>query len=304
MAKIPPYLRSGDTIGLVCPAGFMALEDIQACIEILNEWGFKVKLGATIGKETENYFSGSDLERLEDFQQMLDDNSIQAILCARGGYGLSRIVDHINFKKFKKDPKWIIGYSDVTVLHAHIFSNYNIATLHAPMAAAFKDGLEDNPYLRAWKRVLLGKKSRYSIPAHPFNKMGETTAKLTGGNLCLLAHLVGSESDVQTKDKILFIEDIGEYLYNIDRMMMQLKRSGKLKGLAALIVGGFTDSKDTPRPFGLTAEEIIKDIIEEYDYPVCFGFPVGHSKENYPLKVGVSYTLRITKNRVLLEDFK
>lgn len=302
MAKIPPYLKPGDTIGLICPAGFMSLEDVQACTDILHNWGFKVKVGATVGKETGNYFSGTDLERLEDLQQMLDDKDIQAILCARGGYGLSRIVDHINFKKFKKEPKWIIGYSDVTVLHAHISSNFNIATMHAPMAAAFKDGLDDNPFLRALKWVLLGKNSKYSIPSHPFNKTGEVTAKLTGGNLCLLAHLTGSSSEVQTKDKILFFEDIGEYLYNIDRMMMQLKRSGKLKALAGLIVGGFTELKDTARPFGATAEEIIRDAIAEYDYPVCFGFPVGHAKENYPLKIGVNYTLRITKNRVLLED--
>ncbi len=301
MSKIPPYLKKGDTIGIVCPAGYMPLEKVLACVEILERWGFHVKMGKTVGNDNGTYFSGTDVERLADLQQMMDDDAVQAVLCGRGGYGIGRIIDHISFKKFKKKPKWIIGFSDVTVLHSHIFQHYGIQTLHAPMAAAFNDGLENNPYLRAWKRTLEGKSLNLQVDAHAFNQQGTAEGVLVGGNLALLAHLVGTESEVKTKGRILFIEDVGEYLYNIDRMMFQLKRSGKLKDLKALIVGGFTDSKDMTRPMGFTAEEIIRDAIAEYDYPVCFGFPVSHEKENYPLKIGGRYELKVGRKVSLKE---
>lgn len=302
MVKIPPYLQPGNTIALVCPSGYMALEKAQTCIDVLQQWGYKVKVGTTVGSQSANYFSGTDEERLVNFQQILDDDEVHAVLCARGGYGLTRIIDYINFKKFKKDPKWVIGYSDITVLHSHIYSNYGIATLHSPMAAAFNDGGFNNQYVQSLKHVLAGKRIKYECATHEFNKKGEAVGELIGGNLAMLAHMVGTQSDIKTKGKILFLEDVGEYLYNIDRMMRQLKRSGKLNKLAGLIIGGFSDTKDTERPFGQTVYEIIQDVVKEYDYPVCFGFPVSHEKENYALMVGQGFKLKVGKSKVSLEE--
>jgi muramoyltetrapeptide carboxypeptidase len=280
----------------------MTLEKVQACINTLQDWGYTVKIGKTVGSNSSNYFSGTDEERLNDFQQMLDDDEIKALLCARGGYGMSRIIDEISFKKFKEQPKWIIGYSDITVLHSHLYSNYYISSIHAPMAGAFNDEGFKDQYVLSLKNVLEGKKIKYQCAVNEFNKKGEAIGELAGGNLALLAHLVGTDSDIKTKGRILFIEDVGEYLYNIDRMLLQLKRSGKLAKLAGLIVGGFTDMKDTERPFGKTVYEIINDAVKEYDYPVCFGFPVSHERENYALKIGIGYKLKVSKSKVTLEE--
>jgi muramoyltetrapeptide carboxypeptidase len=302
MIRTPPYLEQGDTVGIVCPAGYMALEKAQTCINVLQEWGFKIKIGKTIGGDSQNYFSGTDEERLNDFQQMLDDDEVKAVFCARGGYGIGRIVEQINFKKFGRSPKWIIGFSDVTILHSHIYSNYKTTTLHAPMASAFTDEGYKNEFVMSLKNALEGKKTKYQCKAHEFNKRGEAVGDLVGGNLSLLAHLVGSSSDIKTKGRILFLEDVGEYLYNIDRMFYQLKRSGHFDKLAGLIIGGFTDIKDTERPFGKTVYEIIHDVVKEYDYPVCFDFPVSHGKENYALKVGAGCKLKVGKTKVTLEE--
>jgi muramoyltetrapeptide carboxypeptidase len=302
MIKIPPYLQKGDTVALVCPAGFMPVEKLSECIRVLNEnWGFTTKVGTTIGRQ-HHYFSGTDEERIEDFQHMLDDDNVKAILCARGGYGLSRIIDKIDFTRFTENPKWIIGFSDVTILHSHIYRNYNIATLHGPMANAFNEDGFKNEFVHSLRYALEGRKIKYLAKQHEFNRKGEGIGELVGGNLALLAHLVGTDSDLKTKGRILFIEDVCEYLYNIDRMMYQLKRSGKLDKLAGLIVGGFTDMKDTETPFGQTAYEIIRDAVAEYHYPVCFDFPVSHGKENYALKIGVGYKLKVGKNKVTLEE--
>lgn len=302
MIKIPPYLKKDDTIGLVCPSGFMALDKAEACINTLQSWGYQVKVGNTVGSNSTNYFSGTDEERLNDLQQMLDDKTIKAVLCARGGYGATRLVDKINFRKFKKHPKWLIGYSDITVFHSHIFSNHNIATLHAPMAGAFSNDEFENEYVQSLQKALSGEKTYYTCNGHEFNQAGKAKGELVGGNLALLAHCIGTRSDINTKGKILFIEDIGEQLYNIDRMFYQLKRSGKLKKLAGLIIGGFTDTQDTERPFGKNAYELIKDIVKEYKYPVCFNFPVSHEKENYALKVGVTYKLKVSEQQVELVE--
>lgn len=302
MIKIPPYLQKGDTIGIVCPAGYMAAEKVQTSINTLQEWGYQVKVGKTVGSDSQTYFSGTDEERLNDFQEMLDDDEVKAVLCGRGGYGTGRIIDKINFKKFINKPKWIIGYSDITVLHSHLYSNYYISSLHSPMAGAFNDDGYKNEFILSLKNVLAGKKMKYTVPAHPFNKKGEGIGELIGGNLSLLAHLTGTDSDIKTKGRILFIEDVGEYSYNTDRMLHQLKRSGKFSKLAGLIIGGFTEMKDTERPFGKTVYEIIRDIIKEYDYPVCFDFPVSHSDKNYALKIGVGYKLKVGKSRVILEE--
>lgn len=301
MTIIPPYLKRGDTIGIVCPAGYMPFEKAETCIETLTGWGFKVIPGKTLGHQY-NYFSGTDKERLEDLQQMMNDKNIDAILCGRGGYGTGRIIDQVDFSGFVKHPKWIIGFSDITLLHCHLFSNYHIASLHAPMAAAFNDGEYKNQYIESLHAALLGKKADYTSDAHPFNHQGNGSGILVGGNLSLLVNAIGTSSDIKTKNKILFIEEIGEYIYGIDRMMYQLKRSGKLNHLKGLIFGTFSEMKDTTIPFGKTVEEVIKELVEEHDYPICFGFPVGHDKENYALKIGVKYSLTVQNDLVKMKE--
>ena len=302
MTKTPPYLKKGDTIAITCPAGYMPKEKAQTCIETIQQWGFEVMVGKTLGSKSKNYFSGNDETRLNELQAMLDDERIKAILCGRGGYGISRIIDQLDFTHFKKNPKWIIGFSDITLLHAHINRNLKIATLHAPMAAAFNNGENKNEFIDSLHKALVGKKAKYACKADPFNKLGEAKGELIGGNLTLITHLIGTKSDINTKNKILFIEDIGELIYSTDRMLHQLKRSGKLTNLSGLIVGGFTDVKDTERPFGKKVKELIKDILQDYDYPVCFDFPVGHKKENYALKIGGDFQLKITNTKVLLSE--
>jgi muramoyltetrapeptide carboxypeptidase len=293
MIKFPPRLKKGQTIGITCPAGYMAAEKAETCITTLQQWGFHVMVGKTLGSQSVNYFSGTDDERLLELQAMLDSDEIDAILFGRGGYGLSRIIDKIDFTRFRKKPKWLIGYSDITVLHAHIHTRYKTATLHSPMAAAFNDGEAANEFVLSLQKALMGKKANYHSNPHLFNQNGKTDGQLVGGNLCMLAHLTGTNSQLNTKKKILFIEDIGEYIYNIDRMLWQLKRSGQLDNLAGLVVGGFRDTKDTERPFGQTVEEVIHQHVKDYPYPVCFNFPVSHSRENYVLKVGGNYQLTV-----------
>ena len=252
----------------------------KPALRALQDWGYNLEFGNTTHSESQNYFSGTNEERLADLQQMLDDKNIKAILCVKRRIsGLSRIIDKLNFKKFRKKPKWIIGFSDVTILHAHIFSNYEIAVLHAPMAAAFNDEGFNQPYVLSLKTALEGNPQTMNLRGNDFNKEGKAKGQLVGGNLCLLAHLVGTPSDTRYKKENLFLEDVGEYLYNMDRLLLQLKRSGKFKKLAGLIIGGFTDSKDTDRPFGASAHEIIYEQVKQYKFPVCFDFPVSHGKK-------------------------
>ncbi|GAB2678428.1 LD-carboxypeptidase [Flavihumibacter cheonanensis] len=296
----PPYLQKGDTIGMVCPAGFMAPEKWQTCVQTLQDWGFKVELGATMNSASTTYFSGTDEERKLDLQRMLDDKKIKAILCGRGGYGMGRIIDQLDFKKFERRPKWIIGFSDITVLHAHLNRVIGIASIHGPMAAAFNEGGDENPYVQSLKAMLLGTKAEYNAAPHAFNIAGTAQGRLVGGNLSLIAHLLGTRSAFKTKGKLLFLEDVGEQLYNVDRMFYQLKRAGVLDGLAGLVLGGFTDNKDTERPFGQTVEEILHHLVKDCEYPVCFGFPVSHEKENFALKVGAKYQLLVSPSEVRL----
>jgi muramoyltetrapeptide carboxypeptidase len=302
MIKFPPQLKKHQTIGITCPAGYMAADKAATCIATLQQWGFNVMVGKTLGSSSVNYFSGTDEERLLELQAMLDSDDIHAILFARGGYGLSRIIDRIDFARFRKKPKWLIGYSDITVLHAHIHNRYKIATLHSPMAAAFNDGEAANEFVLSLQKTLLGKKANYRSVPHAFNKNGKGAGLLVGGNLCMLAHLTGTASQLDTKNKILFIEDIGEYIYNIDRMLWQLKRSGQLDKLAGLVVGGFRDTKDTERPFGQTVDEVIHAHVKDFAYPVCFNFPVSHSRENYVLKVGGTYQLVVNNKGGKLKE--
>jgi len=284
----PSFLKKGDKIGIIAPARKISKEEIQSAIDIFNAWGLEVVLGKNLFN-ADNQFSGTENERAEALQIMLNDDSISAIISARGGYGTIRIIDKIDFTNFKKHPKWIIGYSDITVLHSHI-NNFGIETLHATMPINFTKNVEATETLH---KALFGEQLNYQFESHPLNRKGKTEAELIGGNLSLIYALTGSISDIDTKGKILFIEDLDEYLYHVDRMMLNLKRSGKLGHLAGLIIGGMTDMKDNTIPFGKTAEEIIIDAVKEYDYPVCFNFPAGHVEKNLALYLGRKVKLKV-----------
>ncbi len=279
----------------------MSPEKYQTCLEQLRAWGYEPVPGATMNSRSVNYFSGTDDERLADLQQMLNDDSLGAILCGRGGYGTSRLLDRLDFTRFVKKPKWIIGYSDITVLHLHIVQNFKIATLHAPMAAAFNDGEYANVWVQSLRQALEGIKAKYTAATHPFNRPGRSTGRLIGGNLSMLVHAIGTSSAPKTRGRILFMEDVGEYVYTVDRMMVQLKRAGWLDGLGGLIIGGFTETKDTTRPFGKSVHELMRELLATADYPICFGFPVSHDRENFALKEGVKYELSVGE-RVRLNE--
>jgi muramoyltetrapeptide carboxypeptidase len=305
-AKIPTYLKKGDTIGITSAAGYITLVDCNDAINMIQSWGFAIKIGSTIGKKSFT-FGGTDEERTADLQQMLDDDSLKAIMIARGGYGLVRIIDKLNFTKFIKKPKWIIGFSDVTVLHSHINKNFGIATLHSKMCNSFVAPAIAEPIqletLDSIRKCLLGEKVVYNIPINTNNKLGKAKGILVGGNLKTLESLAASASDINTKNKILFVEDTSEKLYSIDRMFWNLKRSGKLSNLAALIVGGFKIKKDDEGDeFGKTIEEIVLEKTKEYNYPVCFDFPVGHQKNNFALKCGVTHQLNIGDYIISLKE--
>jgi muramoyltetrapeptide carboxypeptidase len=299
---VPTYLKRGDTIAICCPAGYMSADKVTNCVTTLQKEGYNVLVGQTVGGNSQNYFSGTDEERLAELQQFLDDRKIKAVLCARGGYGMSRIIDKICFKKFLKHPKWIIGFSDVTVIHNFLFSNFKIAGLHASMAAAFNNDGASGQNVQTMLAALTGIESDYHLLPNPANKNGEATGKLVGGNLTLFTNGIGTSSDVNTNNCILFLEDLDEQLYHIDRMFVHLKRSGKLNKLAGLIIGGFTDLKDTERPFGKNIYEIVLELVAEYDYPVCFDFPVSHGEDNVALKHGLKHKLIVAEEAVLLKE--
>ena len=290
----PPYLKKGSTIGITCPAGYVSNERVYPCIELLQEKGFRVKVGNTVGNEF-HYFSGDDDTRFHDLQQMLDDENVDAILMGRGGYGMSRIIDRLDFKKFQEKPKWICGFSDITVLHNHIQANFGVPTFHSPMCGSIKAETENTAHIIQFFQALNGEELKYQIQPNSQNRFGATEGILTGGNLAILGHLTGSSSEVNTKGKILFIEDIGEHLYHIDRLLLNLKRAGKLEQLHGLVVGSFTETEDTERPFGQTLEEIIFDKVREYNFPVCFGLACGHQDENYTLTLGAKHFLKVNE---------
>jgi muramoyltetrapeptide carboxypeptidase len=281
----PPSLVPGDKVGIVAPARKLSREEMLPALDILSDWGYEVVPGKHLYGD-EHQFSGSDEERAYDFQAMLDDDSIKAIFCARGGYGSVRIIDRLDFRRFRQSPKWIIGYSDITVFHSHINQNYGIQTLHAAMPINFTPDGETQESLASLKQILDGGYPEYFIEPHDLNRAGSAKAQLTGGNLSLLYSLNATPSDIDTDGKILFIEDLDEYLYHIDRMLMNLKRSGKLKNLAGLVVGGMNDMNDNEVPFGSTALEIIAEAIAVYNFPVIFNFKSGHIPENLGLIIG------------------
>jgi muramoyltetrapeptide carboxypeptidase len=298
---IPPYLKKGDTIGITCPSGHLPLERTIYAKKTLESWGYNVVMGTTVGS-SHFYFSETDERRLYDLQSMLDNKNIHAILMGRGGYGLSRIIDRIDFSKFIKHPKWICGFSDITVLHSHIQQQFGIATLHSPMCGAFTEENIDSPPIQSLMKAWEGQSLLTEYQSNEHNRYGDATGILVGGNLAILAHLSGSDSQIDTDNKILFIEDIGEYLYNIDRLLLNLKRAGALSNIKGLICGGFSDMKDTERPFGENIYEIIKEKVETYDYPVCFDFPAGHIDNNFTLQFGIEHSLHVSSKSVSLKS--
>ncbi|OFY89288.1 MAG: hypothetical protein A3K10_11550 [Bacteroidetes bacterium RIFCSPLOWO2_12_FULL_31_6] len=320
---LPPYLKSGDTIAIVAPARKIVIEEIKPAIDLFKSWGLKVVLGKNLFCAY-NQFAGTEKERAADLQLALDDKNIKAVFCARGGYGCVRIIDMLDFSSFLKFPKWIIGFSDITVFHSHIH-NLGIGSLHAAMPYNLSKLLHSfnfdvqsqekrkitNYELRitnsavynfqviTLKKSLFGDPLSYSIKPHPLNKKGKADGILIGGNLSILYSLAGSVSDIDTAGKILFIEDLDEYLYHIDRMMMNLKRSGKLSNLAGLIVGGMSDMKDNKVAFSKTAEQIISEAVAEYKYPVCYNFSAGHIENNCALTFGKTIEFEVGNNVVI-----
>jgi muramoyltetrapeptide carboxypeptidase len=294
----PSYLNKGDTIAIVSTARKISKEEITPAIKLLKSWGLKVVTGKTIALE-DHQFAGTDAQRTTDFQLMLDSKNIKAIWCARGGYGTVRIIDKLDFSSFLKNPIWIIGYSDITVLHSHIH-NLGVQSLHATMPINVLKNTENS--LISLKNVLFGEKESKNFDFSKHNWLGKSEGILVGGNLSILYSLLGSKSNIDIDGKILFIEDLDEYLYHIDRMMLALKRNGYFENLKGLIVGGMTQMHDNTIPFGKTAEDIILDNIREYDFPVCFNFPAGHLDDNTALILGSKVKLEVNENGTILTN--
>jgi muramoyltetrapeptide carboxypeptidase len=305
----PPHLKKGDLIGITSPAGYMTEKELAPALAAFAEWGFQVRIGRSIGKR-DCTFGGTDEERTADLQEMLDDPMVRCIFCARGGYGMVRIIDRLNFEAFRNEPKWVVGFSDITVIHAHLHQLTGVSSLHAKMCNSFPDDWSKAEpaqvdSILSIRDALIGKKARYVLPGNLQNRLGYAEGILIGGNLKTLESLSGSRSDFRTAGKLLFVEDTGEYLYSIDRMFWNLQRTGKLQELAGLIVGGFKIKPDDPgEEFGRTLYEIVMEKVAPYPYPVCFDFPVGHQKFNVALKCGVRHRLKVEDQEVLLEEHK
>lgn len=291
----PAALKKGDKIGIVSPAGRIDPDKVGTAVRRFEEAGFRVVLGKHVFDEY-HQFAGKDLDRLYDFQSMLDDREIKAIVCSRGGYGSVRILEHLDFDRFIRKPKWIIGYSDITVFHSYLNIILGVESLHATMPINFPDS--DDMAVLTLVGALSGKIKDYEIPCHSLNRVGNSEGELIGGNLSILYSLSGTGLDFDPQGKILFIEDVGEELYHLDRMMQNLKMSGKLSELQGLIVGGMSAMREGNPAFGKTAYEVIFEAVESYDFPVVFGFPAGHIKENWALPMGRNLKLEVKSKDV------
>ncbi len=286
----PPYLKKGDTIAIVATARKNIDDNLKPAIEWLKKWGLNVKIGKSIGLDY-NQLAGTDEQRAADFQTQLDDPSIKAIWCVRGGYGTVRMVDLVDFTTFKKNPKWIIGFSDVTVLHNHL-NTMGFKSIHGIMPVNIKASEAAKETLRT---TLFGELLRYDIAPHAMNRFGKAQGELVGGNLSILYSVLGSKSAINCDSKILFIEDLDEYLYHVDRMMMNLKRCNCLEKLTGIVVGAMTKMKDNEIPWGKNALEIIDDITKKYNIPIVYNFPAGHIPDNRALILGSSVVLEVNE---------
>lgn len=297
--KIPPSLQKGDTIAIVATARKNIDDNLQPAIDLLHSWGLEVAIGKSIGLD-DNQLAGTDAQRAEDFQQQLDNPNIKAIWCVRGGYGTVRMIDLLDFTKFKQNPKWIIGFSDVTVIHSYV-NQLKIATIHGAMPVTVgKASVESVETLR---QAIFGESLKYEIPSETSNKLGIAKGEIVGGNLSILYSLMGSNAQIDCKGKILFIEDLDEYLYHIDRMMMSLKRCGCFEDLNGLIIGTMTKMKDNDIPWGKNANQIIADVTKDYSFPILYNFPAGHFHDNRALIFGkqVSLELNATTSKLTFE---
>lgn len=292
----PSYLKKGDKVGLLSTARKISAKELKPAIKVLTAWGFEVVPGKNLYQE-KNQFAGNARQRASDLQEFINAPEIKAIFCARGGYGSVQLLEHVNFFKLIENPTWIIGYSDVTVLHNKL-SAMGFESLHASMPINFESNTKES--LESLRKALIGEKLTVECSGHSFNRKGESQGRLTGGNLSMLYSQCGSDTALDTKGKILFIEDLDEYLYHIDRMLYNLKRNGYFKQLAGLVVGSMTDMRDNPVPFGETAEEIIKRQVKDYNFPVAFGFPAGHLKDNRALIFGRKANLQVDKHKTTL----
>lgn len=305
--RIPPNLQVGDTIGITCPAGFITIEEIIPAVKQIESWGLKVKIGETVGQR-DFTFGGSDKLRCKDFESMLIDPEVKAIMCARGGYGFIRIIDQIDFSYLKKNPKWIIGFSDITILHVHVQKTLGIASIHSKMCNSFPNEWDNADEVQketilSIKNALFGKKMIYKLDGNIFNRFGTAVGELIGGNLRCIENLSGSISEIDTDGKILFLEDTGEALYSIDRMFYNLKRSNKLNNLKALIIGGFKPpANEDINAFGRKLEQIVLEKLGDVNYPVAFDFPVGHQRLNFALKCGIKHQLHVNEAGVQLTE--
>jgi len=293
----PEYLKSGDTISIIAPSGVLNNFDnkITKAINIFKSWGLNVVIGNHIFDKN-GHFAGTDKNREKDFQKVLDNKNIKAIWCARGGYGAVRIIDNLNFDSYLKNPKWIIGFSDITVIHNKL-NLLNSESIHAMMITGFDDIDQNNDSLSKLKTVLFGDNLSYSINSNKNNKTGKSEGILVGGNLTLIQSTIGSKTELKMKDKILFIEEIGEYAYHIDRMLHSLKRAGYFENCKGLIVGQISDVKKNTTDFGRSINEIILDILDEYNFPILFDFPAGHEKTNFPIILGRKVILDVSKSK-------
>lgn len=286
----PEFLQKGDTVAIIATARKIDATTLQPAVKLLESWGLNVVLGKTIGKE-DHQLAGPDWQRATDLQEMIDNPKIKAIWAAKGGYGTVRIIDRVDFTAFKKKPKWICGFSDVTVLHSHL-NNMGIETLHSLMAVSAKTATPEA--IESFRKALFGQKLEYKLPDHAFNKNGEASGELVGGNLSVLYSIMGSKSEIDYKGKILFIEDLDEYLYHIDRMMMNLKRNGYFDGLKAVIIGGMTEMNDNEIPWGKDALQIVQDVLKDYKFPIIYNFPAGHIKDNRAMIFGKTVSIEVT----------
>jgi muramoyltetrapeptide carboxypeptidase len=297
----PNFLKPGDTVGIAATARKISGIELKPAVDKIKEWGLKVVLAENINK-ADNQFAGNDELRIKSFQKLLDNKDISAIICGRGGYGTIRIIEKLDFTEFAKNPKWIVGYSDVTVLHTFIHQKLGIETLHATMPINFSYNGKDTASTESLKNALFGITPVYDhLPSHIMNIQGKAEGILVGGNLSILYSIRGSSFDLDTDGKILFIEDLDEYLYHIDRMMWNLKVSGKLKNLKGLIIGGMTDMNDNLVPFGKEVYDIISEAVAEYNFPVCFDFPAGHREPNMALVLGRNISLEVGQEKIKLE---
>ena len=294
MIKQPPYLKKGDKIALVCPAKKLP-KSIDKAIALLTEWGLEVVVGESI-YASHHQFAGTDELRAADIQHFLDDSSIKAIIAGRGGYGTIRIIDALDFTQFNLHPKWIVGFSDITVLLSHIIAQSEIQCIHGQMPYTFEESTFEA--LDSLRKALFGEKQTYVYESDFVNRSGEAEGILIGGNLTLITMLQGSASEMNFDNKILFLEDVGEHEYSIDRMLRMLKRAGKLANLNGLIIGAFNEIEAEKISFGQTVDEVIWDIVKEYDYPVCFNFPTGHIENNLSMVLGAEVSLKTETNNV------